>query len=92
MILFLIDKVVSKEHFMLKYCFDRYKTQELCDKAVDVFLSSLNFFPDRFVMNKMFQKLDNVVFSDDDIYLDDIDPDNVTFFSDGMDFFSIDHN
>ena len=28
-------KVISEEPFMLKCCLDRYKTQEMCDKAVD---------------------------------------------------------
>ena len=31
----LCDKVVSEKPFMLKYCHDKYKTQEMCDKAVD---------------------------------------------------------
>ena len=31
---------------MLKHCLNRYKTQELCDKAVDNFLSILKFIPD----------------------------------------------
>ena len=26
------DKAISKNHFMLKYCLDRYKTQDVCDK------------------------------------------------------------
>ena len=32
------DKILSKEPFMLKYCLDRYKTQEVCNKAFDTFL------------------------------------------------------
>ena len=28
---------------MLEYCLDRYKTQEMCDKEVDAFLSTLKF-------------------------------------------------
>ena len=34
-------KVVSKEPFMLKYCSDRYKTKEMCDKAVDAYFLAL---------------------------------------------------
>ena len=31
---------------MLKYCLDRYNTQEMCDKSVDNFLLTLyNFLP-----------------------------------------------
>ena len=35
------EKAASKGPFMLKYCLDRYKTQETCDKAVDACLSLL---------------------------------------------------
>ena len=52
---------------MLKYWLDRYKTQEMCDKAVDACLPALNFVPDWFVPNIMLEKLDNAVFSNDDI-------------------------
>ena len=42
---------------MLKYCLDRYKTQEICDKAVDFYLPSLKFILDWFVTSKMIEKL-----------------------------------
>ena len=38
---------------MLKYCPDKYKTQEICDKAVDSSLLELNFVPDWFNMTYM---------------------------------------
>ena len=37
------DKAVSEDPFMPKYCLDRYKTQEICDKVVDDFLPALKF-------------------------------------------------
>ena len=40
----------------------------------------------------MLENLDNVVFSNDEIDLDDIDSDIVTFFSDGMGLVTIDLN
>ena len=43
--------LVSKEPFMLKYFLDRYKTEEICDKATDAFLSTLKFVPVCFVIN-----------------------------------------
>ena len=43
------DKFISKDSFMLKYCVDRCKTQEMCDKAVDAFLRTLKFVPDSFL-------------------------------------------
>ena len=46
----------------------------MCDEAVDNFLPALKFVPDWFVLNNMLEKR-NVVFSNDDIDLDD----SVTF-------------
>ena len=40
------DKIVSDDPFKLKYCHDKYKTQEMCNKAVDDFLPALKFVPD----------------------------------------------
>ena len=62
-------KVIFKEPFMLKFCFDKYWTQEMCDKAVDAFLLTLKSFPDRFVTNNMLEKLDDVMFCNGDIDL-----------------------
>ena len=47
------DKVVSVDPFQLKYCHDKYKTQEMYNKVVDDFLPALKFFRDWFVMSKM---------------------------------------
>ena len=45
----------------------------MCDKAVDVCLPALEFVPDWFLTDKMLEKFDNFVFSNDDVDLDDID-------------------
>ena len=68
---------------MLKYYLDRYKTQKMCDKAVDAFLPTLKYVFDWFITNKMLEKL-YVVFSNNDIVFVDADSDFVTFFSDNM--------
>ena len=47
---------------MLQYCLDRYKSQEMCDKAVDVFLTTLKLVCDWFVMRKMLEKRNNLAF------------------------------
>ena len=60
---------------MLKYCLDRYKTQDMCDKAVDTCLPALKFAPDWFATD---------VFSNDNIDLDNIDSDTATFFNGGV--------
>ena len=38
---------------MLKYCPDKYKAEEMCDKAVNALLSALKFVPDWFVTKQM---------------------------------------
>ena len=54
------------------------------NKAVDAFLPTLKFVSNRSVKNKMLKKLDDVVFSNDDIVFVNEDSDNVTFFRDDM--------
>ena len=55
------------------------KTQKMCDKVVDFFQLLLIFLPD-----KMYQKLDNTVFCNDDIIFNVMDSDIVTYFSSDM--------
>ena len=43
------DKAVSNNSFMLKYCLDRNKTEEMYDKAIDALLPALKFVSDWFV-------------------------------------------
>ena len=40
----------SEDPFMLKYFLDRYKFQEMFDKAVENFLPTLIFAPDWFLI------------------------------------------
>ena len=47
------NKSVSEGPFMLKYCLDRHKTQEMGDESVDAGLSPLQFASDSFVTDKM---------------------------------------
>ena len=42
----MFDKIVSEDPFKSKYCHDRYKIQEMCNKAVDGLLPALKFVPD----------------------------------------------
>ena len=86
------DKVFSKEPFTLKYCLHRCKTQDMCDKVVDLYLLILKFIPDWFIMCRMIEKHDNALFSNDDIVFGDIVSDIVTFFSNDIDLNSININ
>ena len=63
------DKIVSEDLFKLKYCQDRYKNEEMCNKAACRydFLPALKFVPDSFVTNKMIKKLLTAFYADDNI-------------------------
>ena len=50
-------RTISDDSFQLIYIPDQYKTQQMCDKAVDDFLPTLNFVPDWFVTSRMIKKL-----------------------------------
>ena len=45
----------------------------MCDKAVDFYLIILKFVLDWFVTNKMPEKPDNSIFSNDNIFFHDVD-------------------
>ena len=61
------DEAVSNDHFKLKHYLDRYKTPEMCDKALDDFLPALKFVLDWFVKRKMIKKLHNALLADDSV-------------------------
>ena len=42
------EKVASEDPFLIVDCSDRYKTQRMCDDAVDDSLAALKFVPDCF--------------------------------------------
>ena len=46
-------RVDSEDSFLKVYCPDQYKTQKMCDKAVDYSLEALNLIPNWFVASKM---------------------------------------
>ena len=46
-------RVDSEDPFLKVYCPDQYKTQKMCDKAVDYSLEALNLIPNWCVASKM---------------------------------------
>ena len=62
----------------------------MCKNTVNTSLSILKFVSDFFVTNKMFGKLDDVVFSNYDTVFVNSDYDNVTLFGDNMDLAIVD--
>ena len=65
------NRVAFEDPFMLKYCPNKYKTQKMCNKAVDDCLSVLKFFSELFVTDKMIKKLHEALFTNDDIFFFD---------------------
>ena len=51
----------------LKYCPDKYITQNMCDEPADDFLPTSNFVPDWFVTSKIIKKLFTALFADENI-------------------------
>ena len=45
-------KFLFDDPFQLKYCYDRYKTQKMCDEAAEVCLAALKFVPDGYLQGK----------------------------------------
>ena len=77
---------------ILKYCPGKYKTQEMCDKAVDFYLITLMFVLDWFVTNKMLEKLCNSIFSNSNIFFHDAGSNIFIFLTDDIGFNTIDLN
>ena len=67
---------------MLKLSIDRYKTQKMCDKAVNDFLTALKFAPDWFVTIKMIKILGDPFFNNYHLLFSDEDSCHVTLSSD----------
>lgn len=55
---------------ILNYFINRYKTQELCEKAAAAFQPGLKLVPDWFITNNMLDDLDNDVIINDEIDLE----------------------
>ena len=62
----------------------------MCDKTVDAFPPTLNFFLNWFLASKMIKKLDGDLFVKGDIIFVNEDYNNVTFFSDELHILSVD--
>ena len=79
------DKVVSEDDpFILEHSPDKYMTHEMCDKAVNAFLSALKFVLDWFVTKKMIEILSDDLFSKADIVFVNEGSNYVTFFNNEM--------
>ena len=62
------DRVVCEGPFLIGYCPDQYKTQRMCDDAVDVSLAALKLIPNCFVTSKVIKKNFLLLFMQTKIY------------------------
>ena len=69
---YLSHKLVSQDLFILKYWHDKYKTQEMCDKAVEFRIRTLKFVLVCFLTSKAIENLDSAVFCKDYTVLADL--------------------
>ena len=74
-------KAVDACHFVFNSVLDRYKTREMCDRAVDYFLPAIKLVPDSLVTSNMIKKLYSALFTDNDIFFFDEYSGNATFSS-----------
>ena len=83
-------RVVSEDLFLIVYCPDKYKTQRICDEAVDDSLVALKLIPDWFVTGKVVRKLYTVLYADENILYFNEDSGNVVFSYNEMGILNID--
>ena len=75
-----------------RYVPAQYKTQQMCDKAVDDCLAALKFVPSWFVASIMIKALFTALYAHENILYFNEDSSNVVFISNGMGILNIDLN
>ena len=84
------ERVVSEDSFLVVYCPDKYKTQRMCDEAVDGSLAALKLIPDWFVTSKIIEKLYIALYADKNVLYCDEDSRNAVFTCTEMGILNID--
>ena len=85
-------KILSDDPFKLKYCHDRYKTQEMFTKFVGDFLPALKFVFNWLVTSKMIKKLLTALYIDDNILYFNEDSGDAILSCNKMGILSVDLN
>ena len=86
------SRVASEDPFLIIYCPGKYKTQKMCDEAVDDSVAALKLAPDWFVTTKMIKKLLNALYADNNMLYFNEDFGNVAFSCNEMGILNIDLN
>ena len=84
------DRVVSEDPFLIVYCPDKYKTQRMCDEAVDDSLVALKLVPDWFITSKIIKKLYAALYTNENILYFNEDSGSVIFSCNKMCILNID--
>ena len=71
--------IIFEDPFSIRYVLDQYKTQHMCDKAVDDSPAALKLVPDWFVTSKMIKKRFTTLYTDENILYFNEDSGNVVF-------------
>ena len=71
--------IIFEDPFSIRYVLDQYKTQQMCDKAVDDSPAALKLVPDWFVTSKMIKKRFTTLYTDENILYFNEDSGNVVF-------------
>ena len=86
------DSIFPEYLFSKRYVLDQYKTNEMCDKAVDYCLATLKLVPYWFVTSKIIKIVFTDFYTDESILYFNEDSDNVVIICNGMGIFDIDLN
>ena len=61
------NRSLFEVYFSIRHIPDQYKTQSLCDKAVDDYLAALKLVPDWFVTSKMIKELFTALYAEENM-------------------------
>ena len=63
----MFDSIVSEYPSLIVYCPDKYKTQIMCDEAVDDYLAPLKLVPNWIITSEVIKKLFTAFYTDKNI-------------------------
>ena len=86
------DRVSSEDPFLIVYCPNKYKTERMCDEAVDDPLASLQLIPDWFVLSKTNKILFITFYADENVLYFKEDSGNFVFSCNEVGIFDLDLN
>ena len=86
------ERVVSKDTCLIIFCFCKYKTQNMCGKAVDDCRVVLKLVPDCFVTSKIIENIFTAFYANENILCFNECFGEIVFICSEMDILNIDLN